>query len=133
MKQAMRDRNSIKLNTIRFLLSEIKNVEIDEGVLDENGITKVVARQIKQVKEGIEELKKSDRPELITEEEAKLAVLNEYMPAQLSSEELATIVEEEIAAAEDKNMGKIIGAVVKRVGNQADGQTISKLVREKLA
>lgn len=133
MKQAMRDRNSVKLNTIRFLLSEIKNVEIDEGELDEAGIVKVVARQIKQLKEGMEELKKSDRAELVDEEMAKLAVLESYMPAQLSEDEIQAIIAEEVALSEDKNMGKLIGAVMKRVGNQSDGQTVSALVKQHLA
>lgn len=133
MKQAMRDKNAMKLGVIRFLLSEIKNVEIDEGELNEDGVTKVVARQIKQTKEAMEELKNSGRPELVEDEQAKLSVLETYMPAQMSEDELTTIVDEEIANSPDKHMGKIIGAVMKRVGNQADGTTVSTIVRKQLS
>lgn len=133
MKQAMRDKNSLKLGVIRFLLSEIKNVEIDEGELNEDGVTKVVARQIKQTKEAIQELQNSERPELVADEEAKLAVLESYMPTQMSEVEITTIVDEEIANSPDKHMGKIIGAVMKRVGNQADGNTVSTIVRKQLS
>ena len=133
MKQAMRDKNAMKLGVIRFLLAEIRNVEIDHGEQNEAGIDKIVARQIKQSKEAIEELKKSDRPELIEEEQAKLEILEGYMPAQMSEAEITAIIDQEIAKSEDKHMGKIIGAVMAQVGSQADGQTVSKLVRQQLA
>ena len=72
MKQAMKDGDKVKLAVVRFLRSEIKNYEIDHGEQDDAGVEKIVAKQVKQVKESIEEYQKAGRNDLVSEEEAKL-------------------------------------------------------------
>ena len=132
MKQAMRERNTLKLQTIRFLLAEIKNVEIDQGELSDEAIDKIIARQVKQMEEAIGDLEKSGREELVAEEREKIAVLQAYLPEKLSDEELDTIIDEVMSGMENPQMGQVIGQVMQRVGTQADGGVVSQKVRAKL-
>jgi uncharacterized protein YqeY len=132
MKQAMKDRNSLKLNTIRFLLSEIKNAEIDQGELDDTGMQKVVAKQIKSIKDAVEDFKKAGRTEVIEEEMKKVAILEEFLPPQMSDEDLlklANQVKEETGLTE---MGRLIGAVKAKAGDQADGKRVADAVKQVL-
>ncbi len=132
MKQAMKERDMAKLGTIRFLISEIKNVEIDTGEQDDAGIQKIIIRQIKQMRDALADFEKGGREDIVTQEKAKIVVLEAYMPKQLSDEELEEVVDESIAQSEDKNMGKIIGEVVKRTQGLAEGGRVSAMVRQKL-
>jgi uncharacterized protein len=132
MKQAMRDRASLKLNTIRFLLSEIKNAELDSGDLDDAAAQKIAAKQIKSMKDAIEEYKKGDRNDLVSEEEEKIAVLEAYLPKQMSDEELMKAVEEVKASSGITEMGPLIGAVKQKVGNQADGGRVAAMIKQSM-
>lgn len=132
MKQAMRDKNMLKLGVIRLLRSEIKNFEIDNGPQDDAGVQKVIASQVKKMKDALIEFKNAGRDDIVADEEAKLVIMEAYLPQQLSDEELETIVTRVVAAAEDKNMGKLIGVVMKEVAGKADGNRVSALVRSKL-
>lgn len=129
MKQAMRDRDRLKLDTIRFLLAEIKNTEIDQGELSDDSILQLISRQIKQIKETLADYEKAGNTEVVTEEEAKVAVLEDYLPAQLSDEELKTVIDEVKSSMPDANVGQIIGAVKAKAGASADGGRIASLVR----
>lgn len=132
MKQAMRDRNSLKLNTIRFLLSEIKNVEIDDGEQDDAGVQRIVMRQIKSIKDAVEDFKKAGRTEIVDEEMQKVTVLEAFLPAQLSDEELLKIAGEVRAATGIDQMGQLIGAVKAKVGDAADGKRVADAVKQVL-
>lgn len=132
IKDAMKARDSIRLNTLRFLLSEIKNVEIDEGPQSEEQVHKLIARQVKQMKETLEEYKRAGKEDVVAEETQKIAVLEEYLPKQMSDEELSAIVAGVIAETEEKNMGKIIGQVMAKVAGQADGARVASVVRAAL-
>lgn len=132
MKQAMRDKNIVKLGVIRFLRSEIKNFEIDNGVQDDAGVEKVIATQVKKLKDAVTDFRNAGRDEMVAEEEEKIAIMESYLPEQLSDEELDAIVSKVVESAEDKNMGKLIGAAMKEVAGKADGSRVSALVRAKL-
>lgn len=132
MKQALRGKQADKLLTLRLLLSEIKNVEIDHGEQDDKGVQKIVTRMVKQWKEAEVDYKKGNRDDLVDEAQRRIKVLQAYLPVQMSDEELTAIVKEVTAASEDKTMGPIIGQVMKRVAGQADGGRVSQLVRELL-
>lgn len=132
MKQAMRDKNIVKLGVIRFLRSEIKNFEIDNGVQDDAGVEKVIATQVKKLKDAVIDFRNAGRDEMVAEEEEKIAIMENYLPEQLSDEELDVIVSKVVESAEDKNMGKLIGAAMKEVAGKADGSRVSALVRAKL-
>lgn len=132
MKQSMRDRNMIKLNSIRFLLSELKNFEIDNGEQDDAGIQKIIAKTVKQMEESVAEYQKAGREELVAEEQQKIDALKGYLPQQLSDEELASIVKSVMAEMPNPNMGQVISAVKAKVGGQADGGRIASLVKQHL-
>jgi uncharacterized protein YqeY len=129
MKQAMRDHDSLKLNTVRQVISELKNFEIDNGVQDDAGVQKIITKLLKQYQDGLNDFKTAGRTDLIEETEEKLAVLSAYLPQQLSEDELQAIVAEVVAAAPVKAMGPLIGQVMKRVGNKADGGRVSAAVK----
>ncbi len=132
MKQAMRDRNSAKLNTIRYMMSEIKNWEIDNGEQDDAGVQQLIAKQIKQMKDAISEFEKGGRQDLVDEESGKVKFLEVYLPAQLSDDELKAIVTEVIAVTEPKSMGPVMQAVRAKVGDRADGGRVSACVKAAL-
>ena len=131
MKNAMRARESLKLNVIRFLNAEIKNVEIDSGEQDDAGVQKIIARQIKQIKDAITDYKTGGRQDLVDEEQLKVIVLETYLPQQMSDEDLNKLVDEVLAETGSVNIGILIGAVMKRVAGQADGGRVSQAVRQK--
>lgn len=133
MKQAMKDRDKVKLGAIRFLRSQIKNYEIDHGEQDSAGVEKLIAKEVKQIKESITEYQKAGRDDLVEEEKAKLAVLEAYLPEQLSEEKIKEIVKEVIDGQENPQMGPVIGQVMAKVGTRADGGSVSALVKEMLA
>jgi uncharacterized protein len=132
MKQAMRDKNVVKLGVIRFLRSEIKNFEIDNGVQDDAGTEKIITSQVKKLKDAVNDFKNAGREDLVTQEEEKISIMESYLPQQLSDEELEVIVTKLVDASEDKNMGKLIGAVMKEVAGKADGNRVSTIIRSKL-
>jgi len=135
MKNAMRARDSLRLGVIRFLRSEIKNVEIDHGDQDDKGVLKIIARQVKSMKDANSEYAKADRQDLVKDNDLKIAILEEYLPTQLSDAELEKIVQEVIGNTPDadiKQMGKIIGQVIAKADGKADGGRISQMVRKSL-
>jgi uncharacterized protein len=132
MKQAMRDRDMVKLGVIRYLRSEIKNHEIDHGEQDDAGIQKIIASEVKKVKDALADFKKAGRDELVDQEEAKIAIMEEYLPEQMSDDDLVVVIDRVIAESDEKHMGKIIGAVMKEVAGKADGGRVSQLIKEKL-
>ncbi len=133
MKQAMKAGDKVKLGVVRFLRSEIKNFEIDNGEQDDAGIEKIIAKQVKQVKESIAEYQKAGRDDLVAEEEPKLKILKSYLPEQMSDEDLQKIVDEVLSSLENPEMGPTIGQVMAKVQGKADGGRVSSLVRQALA
>ena len=131
MKAAMKAREAVRVDTLRFLLSEVKNVGINEKrELDDEVVKSVLARLAKQRREGIEQFRGAGRNDLAASEEAQLAVLESYLPRQLSDAELEealrTIIRE-VGAASKKDMGKVMKAAVERLAGAADGKRISAI------
>ena len=137
MKEAMKAKQSVRLSTIRQLRSAIKNKEIDLGKeLDDDTIISVIGTQVKQRREAAQMYRDNERPELADKEETELAVLQDYLPAQLSENELRTIVAAVIAetgVSSVKELGKVMPQVIARTKGAADGKLVSQLVREQLA
>jgi len=146
LKNAQLARDEIKVSTLRLLLSEVKNAEIAKnspaesrppaGGLSDEDIISVVQREVKKRKEAAIAFRSGGREESAVKEEAELKVLESYLPAQLSDEELTKLVEEtihEVGATSVADMGKVIGAVMGKVKGKADGGMVSSLVKEKLA
>jgi hypothetical protein len=133
MKQAMKAHDALKLDTVRSVISEVRNFEIDNGEQDDAGVQKIIAKLVKQWQDAIVDFKAADRTDLITETESKLQILKAYLPEQLSDEKLQAIVQEVVAAAPVKTMGPIIGQVMQRVAGQVDGGRVSAAVKAALA
>jgi len=141
LKSAMRGAQSdpqqkIRLSTIRLLNADIKNVEImKKAELTNEEVIAVIQRQIKSRKDSIEQYGKGGRRDLVEKEEKEAAVLLDYLPEQLSDEELKTLVEEairETGATSPKDMGKVMGALMPRVKGKAEGGRVSKMASELL-
>jgi uncharacterized protein YqeY len=136
MKTSMRAGDSVRTGTIRLLRGSFKNEEIKLGHgLSEDEAQKVLVREAKQRRDSIEAYRSAGRRSGRLEEN-ELAVIVGYLPQAMDEVELADVVTEvvaELGAKDMKQMGAVIGAVVKRVGARADGGTISRLVRERLA
>lgn len=133
MKTAMRAKDMDRLGVIRFLLAEIKNVEIDAGKLDDAGIQKIIQRQIKQINEALADYQRAARADLIKQEEGKIAVLEKYLPEQLSDEQLRDTVSSVMAQHPDLDQGPLIGKVLQQVRGQADGKRVGQIVQALLA
>jgi uncharacterized protein YqeY len=132
MKQAMKAKDSLKLDVIKLLRSRIKNVEIDNGEQNDEQVQKIVQQQIKQWKDAIVDYKKGDRQDLVKEAEAKVEILQSYLPEQLSDEEIKKTVKKIMEETGLDQIGPLIGKVKAKLGNQADGASIAKVVKEML-
>ena len=136
IKVAMKARESEKLEALRFLYSEIKNVGINEGrePTDDDALV-VIGRLIKQMQESVEHFKKGGREDLVAREEMGINLYREYLPPQLSVEELKAVVAEAVAetsAAGLKDMGKVMKVLMPRVKGLAEGKVVNEVVREQL-
>ena len=138
IKSAMVSKDTLKLNTLRFLNAQIKNKEIDSrpNPITADDIMAVVKKLVKQRKESIEQFQSAGRTDLVDQETAELKVLETYLPAQLSREQIEAVVTEVIAATGAKTI-KEMGAVMKetmaRTAGAADGKLISEVIKSKLS
>ncbi len=136
MKAAMKGKETDRLSTIRQLRSAIKNKEIElRQEIDDNTILAVISTLVKQRRESAELYRSNDRPELADKEEAELAVLQQYLPAQLSEDELRALVAEVITAtgaASVKDIGKVMPVVMAKTRGSAEGRLVNQVVRELL-
>jgi len=139
MKAALKAREDLRLQVIRGVKSAVKYREVEGEkavVLDEAGILQVIGSEIKKRRDSVEQYRAGGREDLATKEEAEIAVLQGYLPAQLSPEELARKVEEAIArtgAQGPRDMGAVMKALMPEVQGRADGKAVSELVKQKLA
>jgi len=136
MKNAMRAKETARLNTIRLLLAAIKQREVDERVVvDDAGVVSIVEKLIKQRKDSIEQFQKAGRTDLVAIEVLEQTILQGYMPAQLSTEEVTAIVKATIAqlnASSPQEMGKVIGALKPQLAGKADMGAVSAMVKAAL-
>lgn len=134
MKAAMRAKDTQKLGTIRMLTAAIKQKEIDERIeLEDSHIQAIIERMVKQRKDAIKQFEAGDRHDLAEIEKAELVVLADYMPAQLTEEEIAQeVVLATVDAAGPQDMGKVMGMLKKKLSGRADIAQVSALVKEAL-
>ena len=134
LKAAMRAKEEIRLLVLRTLLSSINYAEIaKQKKLDDAGIIEVVGKEIKQRRESIEAYDKGNRPDLSAKEKAELAILQEYMPAQMSRDEITAIVEKVIAEVGPKgpgDKGKVMQKLMPQVKGKADGNEVNGIDRK---
>ncbi len=138
MKDAMRAKDSVKLDTIRFLQSAIKykEVEVRPSAITEDDVLSVIKKLVKQRKESIDQFQKASRQDLVDKEMAELKVLETYLPAQMNADQIAAIVVEAIAkvgAKSVKEMGAVMKEVMAKTGGAADNKTVSEIIKQKLS
>lgn len=137
MKQAMRDKASARLSTIRLLLAAIKQREVDERIaLDDTQVLAVIEKMTKQRRESIVQFEKGGRPDLVTIEQNELTLLLSYLPAQMSDAEIMPLIAAALAqtgAAGPADMGKVMALLKPQLAGRADMGKVSALVKSKLS
>ncbi|MDD6213716.1 MAG: GatB/YqeY domain-containing protein [Firmicutes bacterium] len=137
LKSAMKEKNIIRKNVIQLVRAGILQVEKDNKVtLDDKGVLEVIAKQLKQRKDSLPDYEKSGRDDLIADLKAEMDVLMEYLPKQLSRDELEVIVKEAIAetgASSMRDMGKVMAAVKPKTVGRADGRMINEVAKSLLS
>lgn len=133
LKSAMKDKDTVRKNVVQMIRSGVLQYEKDNKVtLDDDGILEVIAKQLKQCRDSLPEYEKSGRDDLIAQLKREMELLMEYLPAQLTHEELEAIVKEAVestGAVSIKDMGKVMAAVMPKTKGRADGKEINKIAR----
>lgn len=135
MKQALKAGEKLRLSTLRLLLAAIKNESIDKRhELDEDEIITIIQREVKQRRNAIEEFKKGAREDLVKQAEEEIAILENYLPRQISDEELRQLVQQVVAElqATPNEFGKVMGKVMPLVKGTADGNRVRSMVKQVL-
>ena len=134
LKNSMKEKNVVRKNVIQMVRAAILQVEKDNHVeLDDNQIIDIIAKESKKRKDSLGDYEKSGREDLINEIKEEIAILAEYLPKQLSVEEVETIVKEvisEVGATSMKDMGKVMKAAKEKIGAASDGKTINEAVKK---
>ncbi|HEW91117.1 MAG TPA: GatB/YqeY domain-containing protein [Thermotogaceae bacterium] len=134
LKEAMKSSDEVRVRTLRLLISNVKNEEIEKGEqLTEEEFTEVVLREVKRRKEAIEMYEKAQRKDLADEERKELKVLEEFLPQQLSIDEIRSLAIEAIesvGASGPKDLGKVMSVLMPKLRGRADGKMVNKIVRE---
>ena len=136
MQDAMRSKDSEKLNAIRLLQSSIKQKEVDDRVeIDDTMILNIIEKMLKQRRDSIEAFKKANRNDLVVKEEFEVKLLQTYMPEPLSSEDVEKEIDSAIKAKDAKSMkdmGAVMSAVKLKVSGRANMAEVSQKIKEKL-
>ena len=136
LKESMKNKNLIRKNTIQMIRAAILQVEKDKQIeLTEEQVIEIIAKETKKRKDAQIEFEKSGREDLINQNNEEIAILSEYLPKQLSEEEIETIVKkviEETGATTMKDMGTVMKKSKEQIGAAADGKTVSEIVKKLL-
>jgi len=137
LKQAMKAGDKTRRSVIRLLMAAIQNAEIARQTdLNEAGVLGIIAKEVRQHQESVEAFKQGDRPDLVTQEEAELAILKEYLPQQMTREEVVEVarrVIEEVGAQGPGDKGKVMPRLIAQLKGRADGREINVAVTELLS
>ncbi|HSW69791.1 MAG TPA: GatB/YqeY domain-containing protein [Gammaproteobacteria bacterium] len=137
MKNAMRGQEKDRLSAIRLILAALKQREVDERIeLSDEQVLTVLDKMLKQRRESISQYKAANRQDLVDKEAAEVQVIQAYLPAQLSAEEIDQLISEAISetgASSAKDMGKVMGLLKSKVQGRADVALVSNKVKERLA
>lgn len=137
LKEAMKNQDHFKRDTLRLLSSAMKQVEVDERrELSEEDVLAILKKAKKQREEAAAQYQSAGRADLYEKESAELRIIESYLPRQLSEEELAEALKSiiaEVGASSPKDMGKVMGAASAKLGARVDGKRLSAAVRERLS
>lgn len=136
-KNAMKDKDELKKNTIMMIRSAILQIEKDtQKEVSENEILEIISKELKKRKETLADIEKSGRDDLISKVNEEITIIKAYLPEELSKKEIEKIVEEavaEVGATSIKDMGKVMQVAKAKTAGRADNKVLSDLVRAKLA
>ncbi len=136
-KTAMRKKDASTLGTLRLLQAAIKQKEIDDRItLDDAGIVTVLQKMLKQRQDSIEAFRQANRQDLLDKEEMEVKVLNQYMPQQLSNNEITEIIDAAItntSASGMQDMGKVMGIVKEKIAGRANMAEVSQIIKSRLS
>ena len=137
MKSCMRSKDKRKLGVVRLALAAIKQIEVDERIeLDDDRIVAVVDKMVKQRRESVSQFEKGDRQDLADQEKYEIEILQQYLPEQLSDEEIVAFVSaaiQESAASSMKEMGKVMGLLKPKIQGRADMRQVSQIIKDQLS
>jgi hypothetical protein len=137
LKDALKQQDKIRVSVLRLLLSDIKNATIAQRkAIDDTKILDVISREVRRHRESIEAFKQGERSDLVSQEEAELKILMEYLPEQMSREEIADVARQAIAAVgarEMKDSGRVMSQLMPQLRGKATGNEVSGIVSELLA
>ena len=137
LKQAMRGGDRVRCSVIRLVMAAIKNAEIArQASLDDGDILGIIAKEVRQRRESIEAFTQGGRADLVAQEEAELAILNEYLPQQMTREEIIVAAQQIIDQVEAKGLGdkgKVMPKLISQLKGKADGREINAVVTELLS
>jgi uncharacterized protein len=136
MRDAMKAREPVRVGALRMLMAAVKNTEVEKlHELSDDEVLEVIAREAKRRRESIDAFEKGGRTDLVDKESGELAVLEAYLPAKLTDEELASLVDQAIAetgASTPKQMGEVMKALMPKLRGRADGAQVSSMVKARL-
>ncbi|MFR7545573.1 MAG: GatB/YqeY domain-containing protein [Clostridia bacterium] len=137
LKNSMKEKNVVRKNVVQMIRAAILQKEKDNQIeLSDEEIMQIIAKEAKTRKDALPDYEKSGREDLIKEVKEEIAIIEEYLPKQLTKEEILPIIQEIInktGASSIKDMGKVMGEAKKQLGVSADGKTISECVKELLS
>jgi len=137
MKKAMKKKDKARLSVIRMTRSEIKNKEIETGAeLDDQGVTAVIAKQVKQIKDSLSDFEKSGKEDVMEKLYQEIEILQEYLPEQMSEVEVEKLIDqviEETGAENMSDMGQVMGVIMPKIKGRADGSEVSSKVKDRLS
>jgi len=136
LKQAMKDKDTVRKNTVQLIRSGVLQIEKDKQItLDDEGVLDVIAKELKKRRDSMPDFEKSGREDLIAQLKQEIDVLLGYLPKQLTEDEVKAIVDRvvgELQATSMKDMGKVMAALAAETKGRADNKVISQYVKEKL-
>lgn len=137
LKTSMKEKDNLRKNTITMLRSRIKQYEVDNREdANDDLIMQMIQKELKERSDTLESLKDSNRDDLIEDTKAEIAILEKYLPKQLSDDELAEIIEKIIAETKAefiKDMGKVMASAKEQIGSRATPKRMSEIIKEKLS
>lgn len=136
LKNAMKEKDTIKKNTVQMVRAAILQIEKDKGIeVEDETIIDIIAKSVKGKKDALKDFEKAERQDLIEQTNQEIKILEKYLPKQLSKEEITIIVEKiisDLGATSMKDIGPVMKEAKAKIGASADGRTINEIVKEKL-
>jgi len=133
---AMKADDKVRVSVLRMLLAALHNEEIElRRELRDEDVARILHREIKQHEESVREFSRGGREDLVQNEEAELAILQEYAPKMMEEEEIGKYVDAaiaEVGASEPRDLGRVMAVLMPKLANKADGATVNRIVRERL-